>query len=211
MSTTPLGVSNRVDAPPIDIQEMIFILKIIEFFVSEKLLLLIFIKRALGDIANNLIHNNIMIKQELTLTIKFADMNDGVVFVHTEETFDGFKKENNAKVVAKVDYFGMLKGVLTAQLIELHEGIADLRAERSEGFTKGIFATLLKGAKIKVERELHEPGEPVMNFDGTQAVDEKGEPMLYKEQCYSTNIVGLKMTDKAEEKLQKQLDKISWV
>lgn len=197
--------------PPIEIQEMIFILKIIEFFVSEKLFLLIFIKRTLGDIANNLIYNNAMIEQELTLTVKFADMNDGVVFVHTVEEFDGFKKENNEKVAAKVDYFGMLQGVLTAQLIELHDGIADLRAERSEGFTKGIFATLLKGAKIEVERELHEPGEPVMNFDGTQAVDEKGEPMLYKEQCYSTNIVGLKMTDKAEEKLQKQLDKISWV
>lgn len=41
--------------PPIEIQEMIFILKIIEFFVPEKLLLLIFIKRALGNIANNLI------------------------------------------------------------------------------------------------------------------------------------------------------------
>lgn len=54
MSTTPLGVSNRVDAPPIEIQEMIFILKIIEFFVSEKLFLLIFIKRALGDIAKQL-------------------------------------------------------------------------------------------------------------------------------------------------------------
>ena len=54
MSTTPLGVSNRVDAPPIDIQEMIFILKIIEFFVPEKLLLLIFIKRALGNIAKQL-------------------------------------------------------------------------------------------------------------------------------------------------------------
>lgn len=197
--------------PPIDIQEMIFILKIIEFFVSEKLLFSLLSKELWAILPNNLIQHNIMQKQELTLTVKFADMNDGVVFVHTEETFDGFKKENGAKVVAKVDYFGMLKGVLTAQLIELHDGIADLRAERSEGFTKGIFATLLKGAKIEVERELHEPGEPVMNFDGTQAVDEKGEPMLYKEQCYSTNIVGLKMTDKAEEKLQKELDKISWV
>lgn len=45
--------------PPIEIQEMIFILKIIEFFVPEKLLLLIFIKRALGYIAKqfNTTHN----------------------------------------------------------------------------------------------------------------------------------------------------------
>ena len=152
-----------------------------------------------------------MVQQQMTLTVKFADMNDGVVFVHTEETFDGFKKENNVKVVAKANYFGLLQSVLTAQLIELHDGIADLRAERSEGFTKGIFATLLKGAKLEVEREFHEAGEPVMNFDGTQAMDEKGEPMLYKEECYSTNILGLKMTEKAEQKLQAQLEKISWV
>lgn len=210
ISTTPSGVSNDVDAPPIDIQRTIFVPKTVEFFVPEKLFFPVESKELWAILPQHLIQHNIMQQKELTLTVKFADMNDGVVFVHTVEEFDGFKKVDNEKIAAKIDYFGIKADVLTAQLCELVDEISDLRAERSEGFTKGIFATLLKGAKMSILREFHEVGEPILNFDGTQA-EKNGEALLYETECYSTSIVGLKMTDKATKKLQDQLDKISWV
>lgn len=113
-----------------------------------------------------------------------------------EETIEGYSKQADGTFAkGDVSTFSVHRSDLTRQLCNINEDIADYRATLTEAFTQKDFGIILRRAALVIEREHHTAGEPT----GRQDAD--GNDKVYDRDCFTTEIVGITLTERALTKI----------
>ena len=115
------------------------------------------------------------------------------------EQIDGFERRVDANgaidfAEAKVSSVSIGRSALTAQLCDVCDDIAAYRGSIDHAFGQKEFGILLRGAALTLERTLHNAGE-------VYGQDENGTDLAYQRDCYTTEVVGVKLSDKSLELL----------
>lgn len=127
-------------------------------------------------------------------------INDDVNII-IEEEIDGYKKVGNEKVEAKVNNFSINRSAFTAMICKANDDIAEYRDCRGSAFDQKALTILFRGAVLVIERTKYEAGSNIVNWDGTEAVDENGVVLVHQYDGFDTKITGVKITPKSKQKL----------
>lgn len=119
------------------------------------------------------------------------------------EQIDGFERVVDANgavdfVEAKVSSVSIGRSALTAQLCDVCDDIAAYRGSIDHSFGQKEFGILLRSAAITLERNLHNAGE-------VYGQDENGTDLAYQRDCYTTEVVGVKLSPWALDKIDAAL------
>lgn len=118
----------------------------------------------------------------------FENESSASVQITVDKTFKGFALKDDAAVEADINAFSINRSALTAMLCELNDDIALYRACTGKSFDQKQLALILFNAELSIERELKAKGEVYKVGD---------EERAFEHDCYITNIVGVKLSDKA--------------
>jgi len=119
------------------------------------------------------------------------------------EQIDGFERVVDANgaidfVEAKVSSVSIGRSALTAQLCDVCDDIAAYRGSIDHAFGQKEFGILLRNAALTLERNLHNAGE-------VYGQDENGADLAYSRDCYTTEVVGVKLSPWALDKIDAAL------
>ena len=112
------------------------------------------------------------------------------------ESIKGYQRnvDSNGEVEyveGDVNYISIGRSTLTAQLCDLNDDIALYRCCLTHAFGQKELAIILHGAVLTLERTLHTAGE-------VYGQDENGTDLAYQRDCYTTEIIGIKLGAKAQ-------------
>ena len=137
--------------------------------------------------------------------------NDAIRYrVSFKEQIDAIvKKDDGTYAEGVVDYIDFVPSVLIAQSINYVDGLAYIYGKRKEqglrngdsaGFTAADLTLIVAGATFELERTKFAAGEEYANADGeiVGTHDHDG---------YNTNIVGITLSEKAQARIDKVLEK----
>lgn len=142
----------------------------------------------------------------LTLSIKMVRVTKTEKFSSVElvfnESFDGLvaKRDQRGNIIegefvaAQIDSLNFPPSVLTGILCSLNTDVGLLRSVSPKSFDQAEFGAILFGAKLNVERTFVEK-------DHTFKVD--GENVVAQRNLYTTEIVGVELSDKAKLLIEK--------
>lgn len=99
-------------------------------------------------------------------------------------------------VETEVTSVSISRSKLTAQLCECNDLIDEYRGCQLKAFDQKTFSLILRKAELTIVRERHTAGEIKPD-----KFDADGNPVAYQRDCYTTNVVGVKLTDRAIQKL----------
>ena len=139
----------------------------------------------------------------LTRVQVFESENGSNVNLVFNESIDGFERKvddngNIDYVEAKVNSVSIGRSALTAQLCECSDDIAAYRGSIDHSLGQREFGIILRKAVLTLERTLHTAGE-------VYGQDENGVDLAYQRDCYSTSVVGVKLSDWSAEKIDAAL------
>lgn len=131
----------------------------------------------------------------LTRVQVFESENGCNVNLVFNEAIKGFERKVDANgavdfVEADVHSVSIGRSALTTQLCELDDDIALYRGCLTHSFGQREFAIILHKAALTLERTFHNAGE-------VYGQDENGTDLAYQRDCYTTEIVGVKLSEKA--------------
>ena len=137
----------------------------------------------------------------LTRVQVFESENGSNVNLVFNEAIKGFQRNVDANgtveyVEGDVNYVSMGLSKLTAQLCECNDMIGDYRCAIDHQFGQKEFGLILRGAILTLEREFHSAGE-------VSGQNEDGTDVCYQRDCYTTEVVDVKLSKKAEDRLEK--------
>lgn len=113
-----------------------------------------------------------------------------------EETIEGYSKQADGTFAkGDVDTISIQRSNLTRQLCDISEDIADYRSTIDHSFTQKDLGIILRRATLVIEREHHAAGEP------TGRRDADGNDKVYDRDCFTTEIVGITLTERALTKI----------
>lgn len=119
----------------------------------------------------------------------FDNENGATVQLVFKEAVDGIKIDDTGSVVkCEVNTISIFRSRLTAQLCNVNDDIALYRATQERGFNQKQLGIILTGAKLKINREFVAAG--TVDGDYTYARD-----------SYTTDVVGVTLTERAIRKL----------
>ena len=129
----------------------------------------------------------------------FESENGSNVNLVFNESIKGFKREIDANgnvtfEEGEVSTISVGRSALIAQLCEADDMIAAYRGCIDHTFGQKEFGIILRGAALTLERTLHTAGE-------VYGQDENGTDLAYQRDCYTTEVVGVKLSDKSLELL----------
>lgn len=153
-----------------------------------------------------------MTQVKVTVTnVRAYSNNDAIRYrVSFKEQIDAIVKNDNGDYVpGTVDYIDFVSSVLIAQSINHVDGLAYIYGKRKEqslrngdsaGFTAADLTLIVAGATFELERTKFAAGEEYANADGeiVGTHDHDG---------YNTNIVGVTLSEKAQARIDKVLEK----
>ena len=119
------------------------------------------------------------------------------------EQIDGFvRKVNDNGVVDfvedKVSTISVGRSAFIAQLCEADDMIAAYRGSIDHTFGQKEFGIILRNAALTLERTLHTAGE-------VYGQDENGTDLAYQRDCYTTEVVGVKLSAWSMDKIDDAL------
>lgn len=130
--------------------------------------------------------------------------------VSFKEKIDAIVKDVDGEYVdGQADYIDFVPSVLIAQCIQHIEGLAfiygnskeqGLRNGNDAGFTAAHLTLLVAGATFSLERDKFAAGDEYADADGNVVG-------THDHAGYSTDIVGITLTEKAQARIDKVLDK----
>lgn len=130
--------------------------------------------------------------------------------VSFKEKIDAIVKNADGEYVdGQVDYIDFVPSVLIAQCINQIEGLGfiygsnkeqGLRNGNDAGFTAAHLTLIVAGATFELQRERFEEGEEYADMNGA-VIGTHGHA------GYSTDIVGITLTEKSQARIDKVLDK----
>lgn len=153
-----------------------------------------------------------MTQVNITVTnVRAYSNNDAIRYrVSFKEKIDAIVKNDTGDYIdGKVDYIDFVPSVLIAQCIQHIEGLAfiygnskeqGLRNGNDAGFTAAHLTLIVAGATFKLERDKFAEGDEYTDMNG-DIVGTHGHA------GYNTNIVGITLTEKAQSRVDKVLDK----
>lgn len=118
------------------------------------------------------------------------------IILTLEDAIPGIAKVNGEYVEQDVDTISMYRSKLTAQLCDVNDDIAWYRACRDTAFDQRALGVILFKAKLTLARTRYEAGD-VISTD-----EETGETITAPRTMFTTDIVGVKLNEKAEQLLQ---------
>ena len=126
----------------------------------------------------------------------FESENGSNVNLVFNEQIDGFvrKVDDNGVVdfvEDKVSSISVGRSAFTAQLCDCNDDIAMYRGCIDHAFGQKEFGLLLTGAALTIERERHTAGE-------VYGQDENGADLAYSRDCYTTTVVGCKLSARSQ-------------
>ena len=126
----------------------------------------------------------------------FESENGSNVNLVFNEQIDGFvrKVDDNGVVdfvEDKVSSISVGRSAFTAQLCDCNDDIAMYRGCIDHEFGQKEFGLLLTGAALTIERERHTAGE-------VYGQDENGADLAYSRDCYTTTVVGCKLSARSQ-------------
>lgn len=138
-------------------------------------------------------------KVRVTINAVTVFDNDGKASVRLSfnETIRGYKADGSNFNECDVNYIDINRAALTKQLCAIDDLIADFRATRVEALGQREFALILRGATLTLVRTHHVGGE----LTGRQ--DEKGNDIAYQRDCFTSEIVSVKLTANSVAKLER--------
>jgi hypothetical protein len=98
----------------------------------------------------------------------------------------------------KVSSISVGRSAFTAQLCDCNDDIAMYRGCIDHAFGQKEFGLLLTGAALTIERERHTAGE-------VYGQDENGADLAYTRDCYTTEVVGVKLSAWSAQKIDDAL------
>lgn len=133
----------------------------------------------------------------------FESENGSNVNLVFNEKIAGFQRVVDANGVidfieTEVSTVSISRSALTAQLCECNDDIATYRGCIDHAFGQKEFGIILRGAALTLERTLHAAGE-------VYGQDENGTDLAYTRNCYTTEIVGIKLGARAQQALDNTL------
>lgn len=133
----------------------------------------------------------------------FESENGSNVNLVFNEQIDGFQRtvgDNGAIdfAEAKVSSVSVGRSALTAQLCDCSDDIAMYRGCIDHAFGQKEFGLLLTGAALTLERERHSAGE-------VYGQDEDGTDLAYQRDCYTTTVIGIKLSARSQQILDNAL------
>lgn len=133
----------------------------------------------------------------------FESENGSNVNLVFNEQIDGFvrKVDDNGVVdfvEDKVSSISVGRSAFTAQLCDCNDDIAMYRGCIDHAFGQKEFGLLLTGAALTIERERHTAGE-------VYGQDENGADLAYSRDCYTTTVVGCKLSARSQSILDNAL------
>lgn len=131
--------------------------------------------------------------ETIVVTVKgvkvFVDENNANVQLTFAESFKGFAQdENDGYAETDVKTVSFYRSKLTAQLCEASDDIAMYRATLDHAFGQKEFGVILFNAKMKLNRDRKSEGDVVGEGDDAYTLDRD---------CYFTDVVSIKLSDKA--------------
>ena len=139
----------------------------------------------------------------LTRVQVFESENGCNVNLVFNEQIDGFERHIDASgaidfVESKVSSVSISRSALTAQLCDVCDDIATYRGCIDHAFGQKEFGIILRGAALTLERERHAAGEVYGQSDD-------GTDLAYTRDCYTTSVVGVKLSARAQQALDNAL------
>ena len=139
----------------------------------------------------------------LTRVQVFESENGSNVNLVFNEAIKGFQRiVDNAGAVdfveADVHTVSISRSALTAQLCDINDDIATYRSCITHAFGQKEFGIILRGAALTLERTLHTAGE-------VYGQDENGSDLAYQRDCYTTEVIGVKLSARAQQALDNAL------
>ena len=139
----------------------------------------------------------------LTRVQVFESENGSNVNLVFNEAIKGFQRiVDNAGAIdfveADVHTVSISRSILTAQLCDVNDDIATYRGCIDHAFGQKEFGILLRGAALTLERERHAAGE-------VYGQSEDGTDLAYTRDCYTTSVVGIKLSQRAQQALDNAL------
>lgn len=132
----------------------------------------------------------------------FENENGSNVNLVFNESIKGFQRviENGVIdfVEADVNSVSIGRSALTAQLCECCDDIAMYRGCIDHAFGQKEFGLILTGATLTLERTIHSAGE-------VYGKDENGTELAYQRDCYTTEIVDVKLATRSQKILDAAL------
>lgn len=104
-------------------------------------------------------------------------------------------------VEGEVDSVSINRSQLTRELCACNDLIDEYRGCRPTAFDQKAFSLILRGADLTLIREVHSAGEVIVDADGNTLKDSEGNDRVYTRDCYTTRVVGAKLTDRAVARL----------
>ena len=131
--------------------------------------------------------------ETIVVTVKsvklFVNEASANVQVSFDKAIKGFAKADDGTYVeGDVNHISFFRSRLTAQLCQCSDDIAMYRATLDHSFGQKEFGVILFNAKLKLNRELHKAGEVLGEGDDAITLDRD---------CYTTDIVGVTLSDRA--------------
>lgn len=119
------------------------------------------------------------------------------------ESIKGFQRnvDANGNVTFEegdVNTVSIGRSALIAQLCEADDMIAAYRGSIDHTFGQKEFGIILRGAALTLERTLHSAGE-------VYGQDENGTDLAYQRDCYTTEVVGIKLSQWSSQKIDDAL------
>jgi len=149
---------------------------------------------------------------KVQVTIKSVRLYENNIELTFSERIDGYaeNKETGIYEPAQVDHFSVNRSAFTAQICELggndSDLVADYRATRETAFDQAALGKIFtRGTVFIVERTHHTAGEELTDEKGEVLKNDDGNPIVYKRDCFTTTIVGLKLTDNGRKRLENAL------
>lgn len=132
----------------------------------------------------------------------FENENSSNVNLVFNEQIAGFERKVDNGVIdfveAQVSTVSIGRSALTAQLCEVSDDIAAYRGSIDHAFGQKEFGIILRNAALTLERTLHTAGE-------VYGQDENGADLAYTRDCYTTEVVGVKLSQWSANKIDDAL------
>jgi len=131
--------------------------------------------------------------------------------VTLDVAIDAIKRDQltDEYVDGQVDYIDFVPSVLVAQCINHIEGLdlmytkkkeVGIRNDNQSGFGAAELQVVLRGAKLDIERTKFAIGD--------EYTTKTGEVLTHDNAGYNTNIVGIKVSDRVQNKLDDMMDSV---
>lgn len=144
--------------------------------------------------------------EKTKVTIESVKVFDGqdypTVQLMFKETVKGYiKADDGSYKEGDVNAISISRSQLTKELCQHNDLIDEYRGCREKAFDQKSFSLILRGATLTIVRSKHTKGDAVKDTEGNDVKDGDDNPILYNRDCYTTNVVGVSLTPRAEEKL----------